>query len=430
MADRALPLGGVATLSSFRFIHAADLHLDSPLLGLASKSTDYAARIEAASREAFDNLIALAIEEQCRFVLLAGDIFDGELRNFQTGLYFLDGMRRLGEAGIDVFMVLGNHDSANRFADKLTLSANVHVFPKAKAGSKRLDDIGVVVHGRSFPRWDMDEDMARDYPPAVPAMFNIGLLHTACAGSEGPHARYAPCTLEQLANHGYDYWALGHVHAHAVLSDSPFVVYPGNLQGRHAREDGPKGAVLVDVSNGAVAALEHCALDSVRWLALTSDISPCGTRTEMLDMVRDQISARCLDAGDRSVALRLSLVGASALHGTLHLDGAALRDDVEALLATLSHEIWLEKLILATEPPAVAEAIDPSIAGRIDIEVQSLAKAGHIAEALEARLAEIRTKLPAGAHADEFLEQMRIEIPARATALARSLVSEAEHAPD
>lgn len=406
------------------------MHLDSPLLGLAGKSAEFAARVQAASREAFDNLIALAIEEQCRFVLLAGDIFDGELRNFQTGLYFLDGMRRLGEAGIDVFMVLGNHDSANRFADKLVLTGNVYVFPKTKADSKTLDDVGVVVHGRSFPRWDMDQDMARDYPAAVPAMFNIGLLHTACAGSEGPHARYAPCTLEQLANHGYDYWALGHVHAHVVLSDNPFVVYPGNLQGRHPREEGPKGAVLVDIEDGVVTSLEHRPLDSVRWISLAADISSCGTRTELLDLVRDHLRASCLDAGERPVALRLVLTGTSGLHGALHIDTPALREDVDVLLATLSHEVWLEKLILATEAPPVTETIDPSIAGRIDLEVQRLAASGHIEQALEERLTEIRTKLPAGAHADAFIEQMRAEIPTRAAALARSLVGEADHAPD
>jgi exonuclease SbcD len=399
-------------------------------LGLAGKSADFAARVQLASREAFDNLIALAIATECRFVLLAGDIFDGELRNFQTGLYFLDGMRRLGEAGIDVFMVLGNHDSANRFADKLALTGNVHLFPKAKAGSATLDDVGVVIHGRSFPRWDMDEDMARDYPAAVPGMFNIGLLHTACAGSEGPHARYAPCTLEQLTNHGYDYWALGHVHAHVVLSNTPHIVYPGNLQGRHPREEGPKGAVLVEVADGAVASVEHHPLDSVRWVALSVDISTCADRVELLDTVRDLLQPRCTEAGERPVALRLALTGMSSLHSGLHLDALAVREDVEALLATLSHDVWLEKLILATATPSVAEAIDPSIAGRIDLEVQRLAQTGHIERALEERLTEIRTKLPAGAHADDFIEQMRAEIPARAAALARSLVSEADHAPD
>ena len=150
-------------LTGFTFVHAADLHLDSPLLGLAGKSTEYAARVEAASRQTFDNLIALAVDDGCRFIVLAGDIFDGELRNFQTGLYFMDGMRRLDEAGIDVFMVLGNHDSANRFADKLSLTGNVHVFPKAKPATHLLDDVRVAIHGRSFPRPDVSEDIAREY---------------------------------------------------------------------------------------------------------------------------------------------------------------------------------------------------------------------------------------------------------------------------
>ena len=174
----------------------------------------------------------------------------------------------------------------------------------------------------------------------------------------------------------------------------------------------------------------HRALDTVRWLTLAVDISGCSTRTNVLDMVGEQIRARCLTAGELSIALRLSLLGTLHLHGNLHLDAAALRDDVEALLATLSNDIWLEKVVLATKPPVAPEVIDRTIAGRISSEIQGLAEAGYIVEALETRLAEIRTKLPAGAHADAFLEQMRAEIPARVAALACSLVSEAEHAAD
>lgn len=417
-------------MTGFTFVHAADLHLDSPLLGLAGKSAEYAARVEAASREAFDNLIALAIDEGCRFMVLAGDIFDGDLRNFQTGLYFMEGMRRLDEAGVSVFMVLGNHDSANRFADKLILSGNVHVFPKARAATYVLDDVGVAIHGRSFPRPDVSEDLAREYPPATQALFNIGLLHTACAGSEGHHARYAPCTPEQLANHGYDYWALGHVHAHAVLSAHPHIVYPGNLQGRHPRETGPKGAVLVKVEDGRVVALEHRALDVVRWASISVDVSGTSDHQEMLSSIRDHISSGAAQAEGRPIALRLTVTGTTPLHSRLILERADFREDVEALLATLSHDVWVEKLRLETAHPAAREAVDPTVAGKLDQEVTRLSHDSAIAEVLEARLTEIRTKLPAGAHADAFIEQMRTEIPERAAALARSLVSEVGHAPD
>lgn len=417
-------------LAEFSFVHAADLHLDSPLLGLTGKSAEYASRVEVASREAFDNLVALAIDEGCRFMVLAGDIFDGDLRNFQTGLYFMDGMRRLNEAGVDVFMVLGNHDSANRFADKLSLSHNVHVFPKAKASTYLLDDVGVAIHGRSFPRPDVSEDLAREYPVAKQAQFNIGVLHTACAGSEGDHARYAPCTPEQLANHGYDYWALGHVHAHAVLGEYPHIVYPGNLQGRHARETGPKGAVLVRVAEGKVVGLEHRALDVVRWASIAIDLSETKDHPELLNLIRGRLVECAAEADGRHMALRLSVTGTTPLHSMLVLERAAFREDVETLLATLSHDVWLEKLKLETQHPTVPEAVDPTIAGKLEQEVTRLSQNNVIAQVLEARLAEIRTKLPAGAHADAFIEQMRAEIPERAAALARSLVSEASHAPD
>lgn len=410
-------------MPDFKFIHAADLHLDSPLLGLAGRSADFAARIEAASRQAFDNLVDLAIAEGCRFMLLAGDIFDGDLRNFQTGLYFVEGMRRLGEAGVDVFMILGNHDSQNRFADKLSMTGNVHVFPKASATSRCLEDVGVTVHGRSYPRWDLSEDIARDYPPPAAGTLNIGVLHTACAGSEGEHARYAPCTPEQLANHGYDYWALGHVHERAILSEHPHIVYPGNLQGRHAREAGPKGAMLVTVGDGRIASVEHRALDVVRWHSASFDAGPHWDRDAMLAAMRDDLVQVGAATEGRPVALRLTLSGTTPLHAQLTLDRAALREDVETLLATLSGDHWLEKLVISTAPPTAAGTVDPTVAGRLGVEIDRLAD-GAVRETLEVRLAEIRAKLPAGAHADAFIEQMRGEIPARAAALARSLVSE------
>jgi DNA repair protein SbcD/Mre11 len=418
-------------LTKFRFLHAADLHLDSPLIGLSFKSPDFAKRVETASRQAFDNLVALAIEERCRFVVLAGDVFDRDLRHYQTGLYFLAGMKRLADADIDVFLVLGNHDAGNRFADKLAYTNNVHVFSKKRAESRMLENVGVAVHGRSFPRWDVEDNIARDYPAATPGVFNVGVLHTACAGSEGSHLRYAPCSVEQLVNHGYDYWALGHVHGFAVLNEAPHIVYSGNLQGRDPRETGAKGAVLVTIEDGMVAAVEHRPLDVVRWAVVTMDVTSHVHRDDMVDAIRDQVRVSCAETAERPVALRLVVTGKTVLHNELLLKRAAVCEDIEVLLTTLmNQDVWLEKFVVATEPPPAREMVDPTIAGRLDAEICRLAAGGRVAERLNERLAEIRTKLPAGAYADDFIVRMRAEIAGCATDLARGLINEADYAAD
>lgn len=411
---------------TFKFLHAADLHLDSPLLGLATKSADYAARVDRASRDAFEHLIALAIDEGCRFIVLAGDIFDGDLRNFETGLFFIDQMRRLEEAGIQAFLILGNHDAENRFAAKLSMSANVHVFDSKQAQAIAIEALQVTVHGRSFPQRDVTENIARDYPAAIAGHFNIGVLHTACQGSESYHAPYAPCTVEQLVNHGYDYWALGHVHARAVLNTDPHIVYPGNLQGRSPRETGPKGATIVTVSDGQVTHVEHRDLDVVRWVTLVVDAGGTETRIGLLDRIRAAIEHACSDAGDRALAIRLRLVGETTQHHRFLIDPQSLRDDVAALLATLASDIWLEKLVVATAAPAQPNLLDPTVSGRLAAEIGALDTDETLNELVEARLAEVRAKMPAGAHAEAFFEALRSEAPARARALALSLIDETE----
>lgn len=410
---------------NFKFLHAADLHLDSPLLGLANKSADYAARVDRASRDAFEKLIVLAIDEGCAFIVLAGDIFDGDLRNFETGLFFIDQMQRLEAAGIEAFLILGNHDAENRFASKLSLSPNVHVFESRQAHAIAIPGLEVTVHGRSFPQRDVSENIARDYPPPVGGQFNIGVLHTACQGSEG-HATYAPCTVEQLANHGYDYWALGHVHARAVLSTEPYIVYPGNMQGRSPRETGPKGATLVSVSDGLVTHVEHCDLDMVRWFTVTVDANASDTRACLLEHIRTAIEQACADAGDRAVALRLRLVGKTPLHDRMLIEPHALREDVAALLATLAGDFWLEKLVIETAPPALPASLDPTVSGRLLAEIEAADTDQTVIDLVTARLAEVRAKMPAGAHAEAFFETLRDEAPARARALAVSLIGDTE----
>lgn len=412
-------------MSGFKFLHAADLHLDSPLLGLNAKSPEFAQRVEDASRQAFDKLVELAVSEECRFVLLAGDVFDGDLRNLRAGLFFLSRLRRLHEAGVGVYMVLGNHDAENRFIDKLRFSENVHVFSTRKAETRRIEDLSVAIHGRSFPHREVTENLAREYPAPVSSWFNIGVLHTACIGKEGPHASYAPCSVEQLANHGYDYWALGHVHAREVLSDDPYVVYPGNLQGRNPREIGAKGATLVEVTDGRVSTIEHRALDCVRWLQAEVDVSAAADIAEVLVLTRSHLEAAAGTTDGRALAVRMTLTGETPLHTDLRVAHEQVREEVAAICVGLGDEVWVERLTLGTRRPSAAAQLDASIAGQIEQELRAVDRA-RLAERLEKRLTEVAAKMPASARLYDLMGRLRAEAPDRAIDLAAALISSDE----
>ena len=406
----------------FKFLHAADLHLDSPLLGLASKSIEFAERIEEASRRAFDNLVDLAIAEGCRFVIFAGDIFDGDLRNMRTGLFFVSRVRRLTDAGVAVFMVLGNHDAEHAFIRKLDLGPHVEVFPAKKAETVRLADVGVALHGRSFPKAELTENIARDYPVPVPGLFNIGVLHTACEGREGPHARYAPCSLEQLVNHGYQYWALGHVHGTDVLNEHPFVVYPGNLQGRQPRETGPNGAMIATVDDGEVVSLEHYALDTIRWASVEVDATTAAAFSEVVEALAGALKTAVSHATGRALAVRLTIGGRSVLSTELELRQHELRDRAFEIAAGLSDDLWIERLLVTVTAPPEAAALDHSLAGLIAGEIAAIAEP-EIRARLEKTLTEIRDKMPAGARADVLFDRLREEAPTRARAMAAGLLA-------
>lgn len=405
----------------FRFIHAADLHLDSPLQGLSRKSQDFSARVDDASRQAFDNLIALAIAEQCRLLVIAGDVFDGQWKSYHTGLFFAERMRRLSEHGVRVVMILGNHDAANPFAGRLELSGNVTVLPSNRPGTVKFEDIGAAVHGQSFPQREVTENIALGYPAPVSGLFNIGLLHTAASGRDG-HASYAPCSVEQLANHGYAYWALGHIHTRETLSTTPHILFPGNLQSRSIREPGAKGASLVTVEDGVVTSVEHRALDVVRFAVESIDVAALNDREGLFATIRACAEGALAAADGRALALRLNLAGAAALHADLVTNAQDLREETETVLASVDSDIWLEKLCLRTSPPPALARVDPTVSGGLKTAIEGLAQGNWLEERLAAKLAEIKTKLPAGAHADRFFAQMKAEGAERARALALALI--------
>lgn len=334
-----------------RFIHAADIHLDSPLRGLGSYDDMPVDMLRGATRAAFTRLVDEALSLQVDFMVIAGDLYDGDWRDHNTGVYFAREMGRLCNAGIPVFILHGNHDAESVMTQQLPLPENVRVFDAGRPSTHRLEPCRVALHGRSFPQPAVTENLAAAYPEPVPGYFNIGVLHTALEGN-AQHASYAPCTVAQLQARGYQYWALGHVHEHQVIPGPVPIVFPGNLQGRHIREQGPRGAVLVTCRDGAVESIERLEVDVLRWHAIALDVSGCESRREVESLLRDRLAAFLRgQPPDRPCVVRLTLEGETPLHGELVGLRAQLRADVTAIMAALGTDrLWLEKLRVETRP--------------------------------------------------------------------------------
>ena len=333
-----------------RFIHAADLHIDSPLRGLDRYDGAPVERLRTATRSAFERLVDRALGERVDFVLFAGDIYDCDWQDFHTGLFFREQLVRLGRAGIRVFIVQGNHDAQGVISKQLVLPQNVTVFSARTAQTIRIDDLSVAIHGRSFPERAVDEDLVPSYPSPVPGFFNIGMLHTSLTGRAG-HDTYAPTDLPTLIHKGYDYWALGHVHAREVLAERPRIVFPGNLQGRHAKETGAKGCELVTVEGGRIES-EFLALDVVRWSQLAVPLDGLQRLDALGDAFRQALEPLLAGAKDRLHAVRVTLTGATELHrleanqpGTLAAAMHAAAQDVGEA------EIWIEQVRLDLSAP-------------------------------------------------------------------------------
>ncbi|MFO7599634.1 MAG: DNA repair exonuclease, partial [Candidatus Desulfacyla sp.] len=348
----------------FRFIHAADIHLDSPLRGLESYEDAPVAEIRGACRRAFDNLIDLAIEEEVRFILLAGDLYDGDWKDYHTGLYFIGRMGRLRQHHIRVFMVSGNHDAASQITRTLQLPDHVGMLSNKRPETVLLEDVGVAIHGQGYASRAVTENLAAGYPQYIPGYFNIGLLHTALTGRQG-HEPYAPCTVDDLVQKGYDYWALGHVHCREEVSTDPWIVFPGNLQGRHARETGTKGASLVTVEDGQVTGVVHRELDVLRWQVCSVDLSGCGSMDAVHHQVRQTLEKEQGDADGRVLAVRLVLTGSSPVHAILMDESAHVTESFRSIAAGLG-DMWLEKVLFRTqgkETPLHAVGRETPLAG-------------------------------------------------------------------
>lgn len=370
----------------------ADLHLGSPFRGLSVSEPEVARRFSQAIRETFAALVARAIREEVDFVVIAGDVYDGEWRDASVGLFFNRELARLHEAGVPVYLVKGNHDAESVVTRSVTLPDSVHTFGVSKPRTLTLPHLKVALHGQSYKEREAPDNLARDYPAAKAGWFNVGVLHTSLAGYEG-HAPYAPCSQADLVAKGYDYWALGHIHVPQVVRDEPPIVYPGCIQGRSVRETGPHGAMHVRVEGGAVR-LEPWVADHVRWCVAEVDCAHVGDfHAEVPARVESAVQEATAEAGERLVALRVRLFGATAAHEWMAAHTDDVRMEVEAAAQRVSPDVWLEKVRLATTsnaPPIAPDLGEFDLAGLLREAAADERFGSHVAD----DLALLLSKLP------------------------------------
>lgn len=334
-----------------KFIHTADIHLDSPLSGLAAYKDAPADRLRTVTRDAFTRLVDEAIEEAVDFMVIAGDLYDGSWKDYNTGHFFCREMGRLNQVGIPVYLLFGNHDADSEMTKKLTLPPNVHQFETRKAHTFLINDLKVALHGRSYKEAATVDNLATGYPAPVAGWLNIGVLHTALEGYAA-HANYAPCSLAELSAKGYDYWALGHVHEHAILLKDPWVVFPGNLQGRHIRETGARGAIMVTADESGIQSVERLLVDALRWHVVAVDASEANTLQDVVRLVGRAFEQLIMETPEKIyLSVRVCITGKTAAHGELFGLETQLREEILGQAAGQGIDrLWVEKVRIETEP--------------------------------------------------------------------------------
>lgn len=328
---------------TFRFIHTADLHLDSPLELRADSLIN---QLGGATRQALARLVDLCIDETVDALLIAGDLFDGEIRTAETVARLTLEMRRLRDAGIRVFIIYGNHDRKSGNEKSLELPDNVHVFA-GRGTPVEWPEKSVTIHGVSFMQRHVSESLLPKYKRPSPDHWNIGLMHTSIDGSQG-HDDYAPCALSDLIEHGYDYWALGHIHKRKVHNEHPAVVMPGIPQGRHINEAGACSVSLVTLTDGQRPSIEERSVRVVTFDTLNIDLTGCHDRAEVLDRIDKSLSNRAAEHDDTTRVLRLVLTGSTEASFALHDAPEQLKIEVDGI-AERHDDLTIEKIKLKLE---------------------------------------------------------------------------------
>ena len=395
-------------------VHAADLHVDSPLAGLDRYEGAPVDVLRHATRKAFARLVAFSIAERADLLLLAGDLFDGTWRDFGTGLFFAKELAKLRDVGTKVIFVRGNHDAESVVTTSLRFADHVSELSTTGPETRLFPDLGVAVHGQGYRMRATRDDLAHGFPQRHAGLFNVGLLHTSLDGRPR-HEPYAPSRLPTLLDKGYDYWALGHVHTREVVHEAPFVVFPGNLQGRHVHEQGAKGATKILVDSKGSATISHHPLDVVRWDHLRISLDDAANVDDVLERATLALDEAITRADGRPLATRVTIAGAAREGSSLSRDPRRVEDAVRLFVAS-EHgaRVFVEKIVVAPTTRATAASVALTVTpAELDEERVALA----------ADLEELERKMPTFARSR--FHDLRDELLSSAMARAEVEVSTA-----
>ncbi len=399
----------------FRFVHVADLHLDSPFRGLQGLPNTVRERVRTAGFRALQSLVELSVRERVDFVVVAGDVYDASDRSLRAQIRFREATQRLAEAAIPLFVVHGNHDPEDGRSARLKWPKNVTFFSTREVGCSAVysseGETLAHVYGISFGTPAVTANLATQFSVQPGAPYHIALLHANVDGNEG-HDNYAPCTLEQLKRSGFDYWALGHVHDRRVLSERPHVVYPGNLQGRNMKERGAKGCYIVDVTDTGRTQLQFVPLDDIRWLRVDCSIEGLETEEQLLEAIRTKVAKAREEADGHASMLRIVMMGRGSLHAVLRKSGfleelaSEIRFEEEKFAGSSDRApfVWLESIQLETGNELDREALlqEQSFVGELLKRTTSLMNDQAALEAFaEEALAMLATHPQLGSYARE-----------------------------
>lgn len=344
-------------MTAYRFVHAADIHLDSPLRSLALRDPRLGDFIGNASRLVFTRIIDLCLEEQVQALLLAGDLYDGDQTSMKTARFLSEQLGRLYAAGVQVFIIRGNHDALSRITKELVLPNNVHLFGGRAEAIEVERDRGerpVVMHGLSFAKPQASESLLSKYRPPVDGAVNIGLMHTSLGGSP-PHDVYAPCSTSDLLDSGFRYWALGHIHKRSTTQGSCAVVMPGIPQGRDIGESGPKSVTLASVLDDGSIVLDERIVSLAQFERVGFDATRAASWPDLVTRLERTLRDAAARSESDHLVARLAISGTTTMAWDIRRDADLLRTEAETRAESIGN-LWIEKLEIDCRRP-VSSAI-------------------------------------------------------------------------